>query len=55
MGILVVGSFVTDFVARTERAPVAGETVTGLSFDTFMGERALIRLLRHGAWAVRSP
>lgn len=37
MGILVAGSFVTDFVARTERAPAAGETVTGLSFDTFMG------------------
>lgn len=37
MSILVVGSFVVDLVAVTDRAPNAGETVTGNSFDIFHG------------------
>lgn len=35
--ILVVGTINTDLVARTRRAPEAGETVTGLSFAIFGG------------------
>lgn len=35
--ILVVGTINTDLVARTRRAPEAGETVTGLSFGIFGG------------------
>lgn len=37
MSILVVGSFVTDLIARTKRAPEAGETVVGTSFHTSYG------------------
>lgn len=37
MSVLVVGSFVTDLMAMCERAPEAGETVHGLSFDSFLG------------------
>lgn len=37
MSVLVVGSFVTDLVALTERAPHAGETVAGLQFNIYMG------------------
>ena len=37
MSVLVVGSFIVDFVSRTERAPKQGETVVGLSFDMFFG------------------
>ena len=32
--LTVVGSINLDFVARTERLPRAGETVTGASFET---------------------
>ncbi len=35
--ILVAGTINTDLVARTRRAPGAGETVTGLSFAIFGG------------------
>lgn len=35
--ILVVGTINTDLVARTRRAPEAGETVTGTSFAIFGG------------------
>lgn len=37
MSVLVVGSFIVDLVARTERAPQAGETVAGISFNSFLG------------------
>lgn len=37
MSILVVGSFVVDLVAVTDRAPNAGETLMGKSFDIFYG------------------
>jgi len=37
MGILVLGSFMMDLVVRTERAPVAGETLMGDSFGRFPG------------------
>lgn len=37
MSVLVVGSFVTDLMALCERAPEAGETVHGLSFNSFLG------------------
>ncbi len=37
MSVLVVGSFITDFVARCKKAPVAGETVVGSSFKTYPG------------------
>jgi ribokinase len=35
--ILVAGTINTDLVARTRRAPEAGETITGLSFAIFGG------------------
>lgn len=35
--LLVVGSFVMDLIATTQRAPGAGENVTGLSFRTAPG------------------
>jgi len=35
--IVVVGSINLDLVAATKRIPIAGETVTGLSFRTFPG------------------
>lgn len=37
MRILVVGSLVVDLVAVTDRAPNAGETLIGRSFDIFHG------------------
>ncbi len=37
MSVLVVGSFVTDLVATTKRAPQGGETVIGTSFNTSYG------------------
>ncbi len=37
MSILVVGSFVIDLVALTDRAPNAGETLIGKSFHIFHG------------------
>lgn len=37
MGVLVVGSFMTDLVARTKRVPSPGQTVVGESFEIFMG------------------
>jgi ribokinase len=36
-GVLVAGAINTDLVARVRRAPEAGETVTGSSFDVFGG------------------
>lgn len=35
--ILVAGTINSDLVVRTRRAPEAGETITGLSFDIFGG------------------
>ncbi len=35
--IVVVGSINLDLVAATERIPIAGETVSGLNFQTFPG------------------
>lgn len=35
--IVVLGSFVTDLVARMPRFPSAGESVIGTSFSTFLG------------------
>ena len=37
MSVLVVGSFITDFVGRCAKAPVAGESVVGKSFNTYPG------------------
>ncbi len=37
MSVVVVGSFVTDCIATCKKAPLAGETVTGLSFNTYLG------------------
>lgn len=36
-GVLVGGAINTDLVARTKRAPEAGETVTGVDFNVFGG------------------
>lgn len=36
-GVLVAGAINTDLVARVQRAPAAGETVTGSAFDIFGG------------------
>lgn len=37
MSILVIGSFMMDLVVRTDRAPLAGETLIGESFGRFPG------------------
>lgn len=37
MSILIVGSFMTDLVVRTHKAPQQGETVIGNHFDMFFG------------------
>ena len=37
MSVLIVGSFIIDCVARTNRAPLQGETVVGNSFNTYLG------------------
>ena len=37
MSVLVVGSFIVDCVATCERAPEAGETVVGDSYNTYLG------------------
>ena len=37
MSVLVVGSFVVDLVALCDRAPEAGETLTGKSFNIYLG------------------
>lgn len=37
MSILVVGSFMMDLVTKTQVAPKPGETVVGISFQTFLG------------------
>lgn len=41
MSILVVGSFVTDLVANTDRAPEAGESVIGNSFNRYLGGKGI--------------
>lgn len=37
MSVLVVGSFITDLVVRTNKSPTKGETVIGNSFNVFLG------------------
>ncbi len=37
MGVLVVGSFIVDLVATTKKAPEAGETVIGDSYNNYHG------------------
>lgn len=37
MSVVVVGSFIVDCIARCNRAPLAGETVVGNSFNTYLG------------------
>lgn len=37
MSVLVVGSFIVDCIARCDRAPEAGETVVGNSFNIYLG------------------
>ena len=37
MSVLVVGSFMTDLVARTNFSPTPGQTVIGNSFGTYLG------------------
>ena len=37
MSVLVVGSFIVDCVATCKRAPEAGETVVGDSYNTYLG------------------
>ena len=37
MSVLVVGSFITDFIARCSVAPRAGETTIGKAFNTYPG------------------
>lgn len=37
MSVLVVGSFVVDCIATCKRAPEAGETVIGDSYNTYLG------------------
>ncbi len=37
MSVIVVGSFITDCIATCKVAPKGGETVRGLSFNTYLG------------------
>ena len=37
MSVVVVGSFIVDCIARCDRAPKAGETVVGNSFNIYLG------------------
>lgn len=37
MSVVVVGSFITDCVATCKRAPEAGETLVGDSYNTYLG------------------
>ena len=37
MSVLVVGSFIVDCIATCKRAPEAGETVVGDSYNTYLG------------------
>lgn len=37
MSVLVVGSFMIDFVVRTSRAPQAGETIVGIDCNKYFG------------------
>ena len=37
MSVLVVGSFITDCIATCQRAPEAGETLVGKTFNTYLG------------------
>ena len=37
MSVLVVGSFITDCIATCKRAPEAGETLVGNTFNTYLG------------------
>ena len=42
MSILVVGSFMTDVVARTKVNPQPGQTIIGEDFNIFLGGKELI-------------
>ena len=51
-GVLVAGAINTDLVARVEKAPDAGETVTGSTFNIFGGGKGAnqaIAVARSGA------
>lgn len=37
MSVLVVGSFVTDLVATCKKAPQAGESLIGDTFNVYLG------------------
>lgn len=37
MSVLIVGSFITDLIARSNRAPKPAETVRGNSFNSYLG------------------
>ena len=37
MSVLIVGSFITDLIARSNIAPHPGQTVSGNSFNTYLG------------------
>jgi len=49
--LTVVGSINLDLVARAERLPRPGETVTGATFSRIPGGKARTRLLRRLASA----
>ena len=54
-GVLVAGAINTDLVARVKRAPAAGETITGQSFQIFGGGKGANQALacaRSGAATV---
>ena len=51
--IVVVGSINLDLVAATQRIPIAGETVAGLSFRTFPGGKGANQAVAAAALVVR--
>lgn len=53
--ILVVGSFVMDVIAATEKIPGSGQTVYGKSFHMAPAEKEPIRRFSAPGWVRMSP
>ena len=46
MSILVVGSLNMDLVTYVNRVPKGGETINGITFNQYCGEKVLIKRLQ---------
>ena len=53
--ILVVGSFVMDVIATTERVPPSGQTVYGKEFHMAPAAKVLIKRCSVHVWALMLP